>query len=431
MERIAYNQIVEHLRKNDLIEKFQSAYKPGHSTESTLLKVVNDLLCNVDNGDVSFLTMLDLSAAFDTIDHTILLHRLSFSFGITDKALNWIKTYLLDRKQKIKIKDLYSNEIPINFGVPQGSVLGPLLFTMYVYPMTEVIKHTKFKYHLYADDTQLYTSFKSNAINDALSEISKCTADINNWMTCNYLKMNSDKTDLMLCGTTCKLKCIDVDCVDIGNDCISFSDNVKNLGVFLDQNFNLNSHVSHVRKSCYNEIRKISHLRSFIDEQSTTQLVISLITSKLDYCNCLFYNMSDENFNKLQLVQNHAARIIKKAPKRSSASSILKELHWLPIKQRVSYKVALIVFKCLHDVNFPSYLKELITIYTPSRTLRSSADKFLLVKPLKNLITFGQKSFNYAAPDVWNKLPFEIRSCTCLSVFKRKLKTHFFRIAFD
>ena len=140
--------------------------------------------------------------------------------------------------------------------------------------------------------------------------------------------------------------------------------------------------------------------------------------------------MPQENFNRLQLLQNHAARLVKQAHKRSSATTLLKELHWLPIRQRVSYKVALFVFKCLYDRDFPSYLKDLISVYSPPRALRSS-DKYLLVKPSINLVTFGQKSFCYAAPDVWNKLPFEIRSCTVLTSFKNKLKTHFYKLAFD
>ena len=152
--------------------------------------------------------------------------------------------------------------------------------------------------------------------------------------------------------------------------------------------------------------------------------------SKIDYCNCLFYRMSEENFHKLQLVQNHAARLVTKADKRANSLSLLKELHWLPIKQRVSYKVALMVFKCLNDESFPVYLKELITVYTPTRTLRS-ADKCLLVKPKMNLVTFGQKSFYHAAPEVWNQLPFNLRSCKVLPIFKKLLKTHFFKIAFE
>ena len=138
---------------------------------------------------------------------------------------------------------------------------------------------------------------------------------------------------------------------------------------------------------------------------------------------------SEDNFYKLQLIQNHAARIVKKAPKRSSATDLLINLHWLPIKQRVTYKIALTVFKCLHVDNFQSYLKELVTLYEPSRSLRSGS-QFKLDKPFKKLETFGKKSFHHAAPEVWNALPLELRSCTSLSIFKKKLKTHFFKIAF-
>ena len=139
--------------------------------------------------------------------------------------------------------------------------------------------------------------------------------------------------------------------------------------------------------------------------------------------------MTKENFHKLQLVQNHAARLVKKVNKRSSAKSILKELHWLPVEQRVEYKIALIVFKCLNVDEFPSYLKNLICVYTPNRSLRS-ADKLLLSKPIMKL-KVGERSFRYAAPNVWNSLPFELRSCNSLTIFKRKLKTHFFKIAFE
>ena len=261
------------------------------------------------------LTMLDLSAAFDTLDHDILILRLSFTFGLSDNVLNWFKSYLSDRKQKIKIDNFYSDDIPISFGVPQGSVLGPLLFTMYMYPLSKLINSEKFGYHLYADDTQLYCSFKPSSLNVTLSDVQSMTDDVNNWMVSNKLKMNCDKTEVMLCGTRAKLKNIDTDSIVVCNDLISLSSHVRNLGFFFDQNFNLNVHISQIRKSCYFEIRRISHLRPFIDEKSTIQLIISLVFSRLDYCNCLFYNMSEENFQKLQVVQNHCARLVKKHPK--------------------------------------------------------------------------------------------------------------------
>ena len=222
---------------------------------------------------------------------------------------------------------------------------------------------------------------------------------------------------------------IDIDSINIDNDPIDISDHVRNLGFFLDKHLNMNVHVSNLRKTCYYEIRKISNIRPFIDEKCAAQLAVSLVLSKLDYCNCLFFGMSSENFTKLQLVQNHAARLVKKASKRDSAMSIMFELHWLPIKFRVSFKIALIVFKCLHVDNFPSYVKDLISLYTPSRTLRSS-DTFLLTKPRMKLHTFGDKAFCYAAPEVWNELPPEIRFITSLPIFKKQLKTYYFKKAF-
>ena len=139
--------------------------------------------------------------------------------------------------------------------------------------------------------------------------------------------------------------------------------------------------------------------------------------------------MSDENIQKLQLIQNHAARLVKKAPKRSSASALLMQLHWLPVKQRIIYKIAVLTYNCLYDDASPQYLKDLISKYIPTRTIRSS-DKNLLVVPRKKLITFGQRSFSYAAPDVWNKLPEFVKSSESLSIFKKRLKTHLLKASF-
>lgn len=187
--------------------------------------------------------------------------------------------------------------------------------------------------------------------------------------------------------------------------------------------------VSHIRKCCYLEIRKISQIRSYIKEDVTIKLVLSLVISRLDYCNSLFYNIPDENIYKLQLIQNHAACLVKQTPKRCSASSLLKALHWLPVKQRITYKIAIFVYNCLHNDLFPSYLKDLISIYVRNRTLRSS-QKNLLVKPLPNLKIFGHRSFEYAAPGVWNSLPDNVKSAESIATFKKRLNTHLFRLSF-
>ena len=173
-------------------------------------------------------------------------------------------------------------------------------------------------------------------------------------------------------------------------------------------------------------------MRSYLSDSATLKLVLSLVISKLDYCNSLFYNMSLENIHKLQLIQNHAARLVKKASKRSSAKLLLKDLPWLPVKDRIIYKIAVLVFNIINNNSSPSYLRELITVYTPQtqRSLRSS-QKSLLEVPRKNLKTFGERSFSYAAPEVWNKLPESIKSSQSTAIFKKNLKTYLFCCSFE
>ena len=425
LERIAYSQIVDHVTKNELTDMFQSAYKSRHSTETALLKVVNDILCAIDDGNVTLLTLLDLSAAFDTIDHTILLERLKISFGIDGVVLDWIRSYLSDRKQKVKVNNDISSEIPVKYGVPQGSVLGPLLFTMYVYPLTDVFIENNMPYHTYADDNQLHPSCPPKEFSKMTTDLSNCSDKVDHWMTVNKLKKNNDKTEMMPCGTKAKLNAIVCDSATIGGAKIPFSSKVRNLGLIIDNSLTMDNAVSNIRKCCYFEIRKIAQLRPYLTEQATIQLVISFVISRLDYCNSLFYNMTEENVKRLQLIQNHAARVVKNASKSCSASSLLFSLHWLPIKKRIVYKIAILTYNCLNDIDAPKYLKDMIEVYVPSRTLRSCKQS-LLVVPKKNLKTYGERSFSYAAPNVWNKLPEKVKSAESLNVFKKNLKTYLF-----
>ena len=227
LERIVYFQFLNHITANKLIDKFQSAYKPGHSTETALIRVVNDMLNAIDNGNLSLLTLLDLSAAFDTIDHFILLERLQTSFCIDGLPLKWVKSYLSNKHQRVKIDNNLSNVLPILYGVPQGSVLGPLLFSMYIYPLTDVIDDHKLFYHVNADDTQLYCSSSSDQIDSLLDKTSTSADAINLWMSANKLKINNEKIEILLCGTNAKPKSVRPNSLEIGNNIIDFATKVK------------------------------------------------------------------------------------------------------------------------------------------------------------------------------------------------------------
>ena len=184
---------------NNLYSSVQSAYKERHSTETALLKVLCDILTALDSGSGAVLLMLDQSAAFDTIDHGILLSRLNSLYGISGDTLDWFKSYLSNPVQRVIIGDSVSESKYSNFGVPQGSVLGPKIYCMYTKPIRYIIAEHGLSHHSYADDTQLYIAIEHSAnIHSELLRIERCVADIRNWMRHSMLKTNDDKTELIV-----------------------------------------------------------------------------------------------------------------------------------------------------------------------------------------------------------------------------------------
>ncbi len=158
LEKVASSQLYSFLEKNDICEDFQSGFRSSHNTETALIRVTHDLLLSSDRGYISLLVLLDLSAAFDTIDHNILLNRLENSVGISGSALAWFKSYLSDRHQFTAGNEEISYRSQVQYGVPQGSVLGPVLFTLYMLPLGNIIRKLGVSFHCYAEDTRLYIS---------------------------------------------------------------------------------------------------------------------------------------------------------------------------------------------------------------------------------------------------------------------------------
>ena len=196
-ERAVFDQVHVHLTNHCLYPMLQSAYRQGHSTETALLKIQNDILMAMNRQHVVLLVLLDLSAAFDTVEHSVLLSRLSTSFGIRGIALQWFASYLLDRSQCVSLDGCCSSPFELRQGVPQGSCLGPLLFTLYASKLFEVVKRHLPSVHAYADDTQLYLAFKPDSaasIEAALAAMECCIKEIRAWMLSDKLKINDNKT---------------------------------------------------------------------------------------------------------------------------------------------------------------------------------------------------------------------------------------------
>ncbi len=431
-ERAVAAQYLEHCEKSGLRNDFQSAYKQHNSTETALTRVNSDILQAVDKDGAAILVLLDLSAAFDTIEHSLLLHTLENDMMVSGTALKWFKSYLSGRTQTVLAKGSTSSSRALNCGVPQGSVLGPILFTTYTRPLGKIIASALLMYMLYADDSQLYISFKPRdpaSLHNAVTAVTSCVASIQAWMANHYLKLNAEKTEVLVITTPSLSQSVTLPSLHLAGADVQTKEVVRDLGVTLDSRLQLEQHVVHTAKSAYAYLHKVARIRRYLTADAAKTLVHSLIISRLDYCNVLLFGLPDCLLHKLQRVQNHAARVISGTKKYEHISPVLQSLHWLPIEQRIIYKTLLLTFKSLNGLA-PSYLCDLLKPYSPCRSLRSS-NQNLLQEPSYRLKTYGARSFECAAPRLWNNLPANIRSVSCLTTFKRCLKTVLFKEAYN
>ncbi len=338
------------------------------------------------------------------------------------------QSYLSDRTQAVSVNSVSSLTAPLKYGVPQGSVLGPILFVLYTHPISDIVTHHRLSHHCFSDDNQLYMSAPIDQLPSVIRHTQLCFSDIKAWMTNNKLQLNNDKTELIFLGSKRLLSTASIPTsVELENCQISTSTTVRNLGVTLDQSLSFQDNVSSICRACYLELRRIGSIRHLLSEDATKTLISAFILSRLDYCNSLLAGCPQKLLSRLQKVQNNAARLTLRLPRSAHVTPLLHSLHWLPIEKRIDYKLSLLCFKSLNDLG-PTYLSDLLHLYTPSRQLRSSSDTHLLRIPRFRTKTAGQRSFSHQAPSSWNKLPLALRSSDCLSFFKSSLKTTLFKM---
>ena len=364
-----------------------------------------------DKCTATLVILLDLSAAFDTVDLNKLMQTLEDEIHIKGTALSWFHYFLFGRHQKVMIGSSFSGLLETLFGVPQGSVLGPVLFNIYIRNLPNFIQSFGFISSSYADDTnarlQFSLKFQYFNITQRLPELLK---EISFWMSQHFLKLNPNKTEVILFTPNGPEKINGLVHPDFG--CLRFNNSVTLLGVDLDESLSFESHVSELVSSCYFQIRNIGKIKNRLPSEDLQILVHSVITSKLDYCNVILFGIKQNFMQKLQKVQNTAARLIYKLPKYSSVSHVIRELHWLRVDQRIVYKILLIVYKHCSGIS-PGYLNNLLEFANVEiRTLKL---RYYTTK-------YGQRAFSYVAPRFWNHLPYEIRTKISVDTFKRKLK---------
>ena len=424
IERVVLKRINDHMDSNGMHTPEQSAYKKHHSTETILVKITNDLLCAFDSKSATVLLMLDLSAAFDTVSHSLLLNILNKEIKLGGTVLKWFKSFLTGRAQHIRLGSVTSEDVELLFGVPQGSVLGPVLFNIYTRSLYTVIKNASFNVQGYADDQQVYKSFKPCEQSLILSaSISECFRTIQSWMVEYCLQLNPGKTKIMVFAPPNVLSNISIRGLFLpGNICVRFTSTAKNLGVTFDETLNFQSHIAKVKRDSFRMLRNINKRRFLFTKDQLTIIVNSLIACKLDYCNAVYYGVNEQLLQELQRVQNAAAKTVVGLYKYDHVGNTLKDLHWLPVKQRIKYKILLLVFKCLNSMG-PQYLS------TNLNYANIIGQNVQLQEPMMNSV-YGDRAFVMAGPKLWNMLPNNVKQCSCIVSFKTALKTHLFVEAF-
>ena len=273
----------------------------------------------------------------------------TISLGVTGNALNWFKSYLHCRCHRIKIGDCLSSKANLKFGVPRGSNLGPLIFTLYTTPLSSIFFEHTIPHHLYADDSQLYVSFASGDSAAALNGLQSCLASVQSWMSTNKLKLNPDKTEFLLIGNERqRSKYLSMFSIELLGVKTNPAKSARNLGVIFDKNFTFHSHISAVCSSFYH-MRDLWRIRRHLDLDSAKLLATALMASRLDYCNSLLYGTADIDLTRLQHVQNQLARLVTKSPPLTRSITLLCSLHWLPVRLGILFKINLFTYKTLRE----------------------------------------------------------------------------------
>lgn len=414
-----YEKVIEHLTKNQLqnylderniITKEQSGFRENHSCETALNLVIANWKQALDDKKVIVAVFLDLSRAFETLDRRRLLMKLQH-YGIQGKELNWFKSYLTNRTQQVRYGSATSTEILNNLGVPQGSVLGPLLFILYINDIIKSIKECSIC--LFADDALLYVC--ADSLSEAVNKVNLDMNRLDEWLNVNNLKLNGDKTFFMLLG---QRNVQDVPEIKIGKDTIQQIHEIKYLGVIIDEQLNFKSNCQYVLKKMSKKISFLGRIKKKLSIAHRIKVYMSIVSPHIEYCSSVLFMLKDADFKKLQILQNRGMRIILGCNRRTKRKDMLDVLNWMSIKQRIVFNTLVLIFKIKNGL-LPSYLQNNIKLVKDEtkRLLRNGNDfkvKYCAKSGTRN-------SLYYKGLTLFNSLNLEAKNAKTIQCFKREI----------
>lgn len=425
MERVVYLQVIDYLETNNILPHVQSGFRKGRSTSTALLDVTNNILEAQDAGLGTLLVLLDFSRAFDTINISLLLSKLSF-YGFDIPTVKWFESYLSDRYQYVEVRNSEgtvssSSLSTVTRGVPQGSILGPLLFILYSADIIGCIRNCN--YHLYADDLQLYLSCHPNDVASTVDRINDELNRIVSWSSSNCLVLNPVKSKFMILGSKLQVEKISSKKPDIrlGGEAIAYTREARNLGVVIDSELRFETHVKELARNCFYRLKVLYRIRKHLSTNVRIKLVESLVLSKFNYAAAVYGpRLLARTKALIQRVQNACTRYCFNVPPRSHVSPYINQGKILNMASRRYIQFATLLFGIIKNRK-PLYLYEKLTWSSRARTASQ-----LVVPPHKTKAFKG--TFKYAATKIWNNIPPPLRNLSSVNAFKSKLKEYIFEL---
>ena len=415
MERSASNQLIKYLEDHNLLSHCQNAYRKKHGTQTCLFQVINCVQKYLDEKELVAIVSLDLSKAFDAINHDMLLHKL-IKLGLSESALLWIKSYLSNRKQCTKFSKYTSIDEDIKAGVPQGSILGPLLFICFSNDIYEVFEN-KCEAFSYADDSQLILHSKNQK--QLIKKIEEIIKIAHNWYSGNCMKANQTKTEILIVNNgNIRTENLKIKILDEGKQkFLKPSKHIKVLGVRIDENLSWDKQILNVKKIASNTIRKLHRINHLLPIEIKIQLYNSLVVPHFDYGDIIWGGCTVKNSNKLQVTQNFAIKSIVGAKKFDHASNSFEKLKFLKLKQRRKVHEVVFIHKALLG-NLPDTICEKYIQQCPTSNNRSSTSAKLNL-PIHKTSKYENSPF-YRTISSWNDVPNTINTNTTTKSFKKE-----------
>ncbi|KAJ8735149.1 hypothetical protein PYW08_014399 [Mythimna loreyi] len=423
LEACVHKQFSQFVYQNCLISPFQSGFRPGHSTVTALLKVTDDIRRGMEDTKVTTLVLIDFSNAFNTVSHEILLSILS-NLMVSCEVLEWFSSYLRGRQQSVRAGDSASGWCDLAAGVPQGGILSPLLFSVFINFITTKLQCA---YHLYADDLQLYCRSSVDSISDAIEELNRDLEVIKNWSDRFGVAVNPTKCQAIIVGSPHSLRKLDglaVPPVIFNNTVIPFSSEVKDLGLHVDACLDWRKQITSVSQKVTGTLRSLYRLKNFLPAHIKAMLVQSLIFPIIDYADVCYYDLNADLLNKLDRLLNNCIRFVFNLRKYDHISKHRLLLKWLPIRQRRALRALTTLFSFLEKPSSPLYLMSDIKFLSSghNKNLRSTNNRLLRCPSHRSGLIHS--SFFVQAISLWNALPLDVRMATSRFSFKVKTREY-------